>query len=520
MKQLQTVMQQLYDAQALNDVDLHEVEDLAKDFPYYSIAQLLRAMRDEGNNAEANQRAAIHFQNPLWLHYLLADRSKSFPESLQESLETEPPSYPEVESIVAVENEEDAVLPASDVVPIAAVGVGAAINMADEPSYPHLNGQDEPNQTVGLNDGREEALAQAQENGHAETTTNSAIELQSMAAAEYQSFDEVELDRKLEWVDNAHGQDESVLEAPAETPKAVEELESQARAAAEFQAVGDVELNRDLEWVEADHGQDESVLEAPAETPSEVEELSSQARAAAEYQAVRDLELNKNVEWVEADHGQDESVLEAPTETPSVVEELESQARAAAEYQAVRDLELNKNVAWVDANHGQDESVLEEPMVAEATIEKVPAMANSHLAEAVAALKGELPTAEMPSEIPTQAYHAIDYFASQGIKLLEDESTDRLGRQLKSFTGWLKSMKKVGMEPVITGDEEKEKEIEKLAEKANVSKDILTEAMVDVLEKQGKYAKAIDLLEKLSLLNPDKSPYFAAKINRFKTFLT
>jgi hypothetical protein len=37
-----------------------------------------------------------------------------------------------------------------------------------------------------------------------------------------------------------------------------------------------------------------------------------------------------------------------------------------------------------------------------------------------------------------------------------------------------------------------------------------------VLEQQGKADKAIEILEKLSLLNPGKSVYFAAKINQIK----
>ena len=40
--------------------------------------------------------------------------------------------------------------------------------------------------------------------------------------------------------------------------------------------------------------------------------------------------------------------------------------------------------------------------------------------------------------------HLVDYFASQGIKLSEEVQTgDKLGKQLKSFTEWLKTMKKV-----------------------------------------------------------------------------
>ncbi|MBC7903805.1 MAG: hypothetical protein H7Y27_10290, partial [Gemmatimonadaceae bacterium] len=49
------------------------------------------------------------------------------------------------------------------------------------------------------------------------------------------------------------------------------------------------------------------------------------------------------------------------------------------------------------------------------------------------------------TEVLFEPFHTVDYFASQGIKTdkQEDNPQDRLGKQLKSFTGWLKSMKKL-----------------------------------------------------------------------------
>ena len=43
-----------------------------------------------------------------------------------------------------------------------------------------------------------------------------------------------------------------------------------------------------------------------------------------------------------------------------------------------------------------------------------------------------------------EPYHTVDYFASQGIKLSQEDNTkDKFGKQLKSFTEWLKSMKRL-----------------------------------------------------------------------------
>jgi hypothetical protein len=111
--------------------------------------------------------------------------------------------------------------------------------------------------------------------------------------------------------------------------------------------------------------------------------------------------------------------------------------------------------------------------------------------------------------------YTTDYFASQGIKLTDEPVTsDKLGSQVKSFTEWLKSMKKVHTdEDLPKGDEQTERNIQQIAEHSNAAAEVVTEAMADVLVKQDKKDKAIEVYRKLSLINPSKSAYFAAKIN-------
>jgi len=116
-----------------------------------------------------------------------------------------------------------------------------------------------------------------------------------------------------------------------------------------------------------------------------------------------------------------------------------------------------------------------------------------------------------------EPYHTIDYFASQGIKLrLEDLTNDKFGRQLKSFTDWLRSMKRIG--PVKADDlpetTPNDAIIQKDAEESVETSEVDTEAMAEVWIKQGKTARAIAIYHKLSLLNPSKSHYFAAKIEQ------
>ncbi|KYP14483.1 hypothetical protein [Flavihumibacter sp. CACIAM 22H1] len=122
-------------------------------------------------------------------------------------------------------------------------------------------------------------------------------------------------------------------------------------------------------------------------------------------------------------------------------------------------------------------------------------------------------TDDMPSFEP---YHTIDYFASQGIKLSNELPKDKLGKQLKSFTEWIRSMKKLpqtALEEKLM-DAGKGETIEALAADSIEGKEILTETMADVLLKQGNKAKATEVFRKLSLAYPDKSAYFATRIEQ------
>ncbi len=119
--------------------------------------------------------------------------------------------------------------------------------------------------------------------------------------------------------------------------------------------------------------------------------------------------------------------------------------------------------------------------------------------------------------ITFEPLHTSDYFASLGIKLSNEvKPNDKLGKQLKSFTEWLKTMKKVHNDQLPPLSGQADQSIQQLAEQSNKENAVLTEAMADVLLKQGKVEKAIEVYEKLSLLNPAKSTYFAAKIEQLK----
>jgi hypothetical protein len=123
------------------------------------------------------------------------------------------------------------------------------------------------------------------------------------------------------------------------------------------------------------------------------------------------------------------------------------------------------------------------------------------------------------SELTFEPYHTVDYFASQGIRVKEDgQPKDKFGLQLKSFTEWLKTMKRLPVTEVTAAiDGRSEQKVEQLAEHSITDREVLTEAMAEVWAKQGNSEKAIATYRKLSLLDPSKSSYFAAKIEQLKT---
>ncbi len=88
--------------------------------------------------------------------------------------------------------------------------------------------------------------------------------------------------------------------------------------------------------------------------------------------------------------------------------------------------------------------------------------------------------------------------------------------QLKSFTEWLKTMKRVPVIEIASPDSGGEQKVEQMAEFSLAERHVITEAMAEVWEKQGNRAKAKEIYRKLSLLDPAKSSYFAAKIEELR----
>jgi hypothetical protein len=119
-----------------------------------------------------------------------------------------------------------------------------------------------------------------------------------------------------------------------------------------------------------------------------------------------------------------------------------------------------------------------------------------------------------------EPYYTIDYFESQGIKFdYKNNANDDLTKKMLKFTDWLKRMKNpnanIANQPQEYS-EELDKAIQGIAQASNQPKEIVTETMAEVFEKQGNIEKAIQLYIKLSFLNPTKTAFFAARIQKLK----
>lgn len=175
------------------------------------------------------------------------------------------------------------------------------------------------------------------------------------------------------------------------------------------------------------------------------------------------------------------------------------------------DIELLQNTVSLAETAGQ--ATAPEPLV-NITVHESPAT----FEQVVINKPVETVQATPPVDLIFEPYHTVDYFASQGIKFKEEEKpADKFSQQLRSFTDWLKTMKKLPVAEIAKSVEAaSEKKVEQMAEHSLEDREVITEAMAEVWEKQGNREKAIEVYSKLSLLEPSKSPYFAAKIEILK----
>ena len=228
---------------------------------------------------------------------------------------------------------------------------------------------------------------------------------------------------------------------------------------------------------------------------------------------------------------QEEQKLEQELITIEPGQEIESEQAHHAEMEEVQ---LNEQEQLIELEPIKEEEteIATEPH-SEAGIESEEFSEEQHDDTPEPPLRTDLLRMESPIPIPSlrdispqtdempvfEPYHTIDYFASQGIKLGQDiKPGDKLGKQLKSFTEWIRTMKRLPNTEIEQQllDTSSGENIVAMAAGSVEMKEVVTETMAEVLLKQGNKARAIDIYRKLSLAYPDKSAYFAARIENIK----
>ncbi|MES2773921.1 MAG: hypothetical protein V4722_07040 [Bacteroidota bacterium] len=328
-----------------------------------------------------------------------------------------------------------------------------------------------------------------------------------------------ETDAAVENLDNESLEKEAIAEVidiPVQETVAVELEEAITEPEAESYEPAELEVSEGVGTIEAEtfdmepEGQSlsvpatvsESVLE-PMEEGLQMGETEAQQ---AEQPFVTD-QLDTVVEEIfdinRTDNGS------AVPELDQVAVELEEQVEMPESWQ--------DETYDPDDTDGPEETERIEPELVGAmdiVTEKFEISTVSHsLAETAKQFKEESTEEELI--IPAEAYHTVDYFASQGIRLeLDPKPDDKFGLQLKSFTSWLKQMKRLPATKMA--EKEYDPHIENIASNSLQEGEVVTESMAEVLMKQGKQAQAVEVWEKLSLLYPEKSHYFATLIEKTK----
>jgi hypothetical protein len=527
---IQTLVKHLFDKDSFEQVSVDELKQFTEDYPYAAVGQFLYAkkLKDSGahNNYSQGEQASLYFHNALWLRWQL-DKKEDAP-------------------VIPVKAEEQAQQPGFRIV-VQMPKNGPAVYTPDEPATEEEEHKEE---APAIQEAAAEPVA---------ATPAETIEPAAEAVAPVQE-EATEQESSLQVNENGSLVEQEAREqgsVPTEqTPEAETAQESPAGTETAASAVAIAENSQLAENSTAEAAQ--NAVSITEETLTPVAGITENKETDYIVPAVEPIEGEADIDDVVAAVEVSPEMADAkavPTEIDDVVPAIEIEEAEADDIVPAIDAELVPPV----------EEIVEAPAEAEITAtaettppeiaieEQVEPIAEPGPAEEPVALVAEAPQpviaeasavpeepeAEEPAQQANQfgftpaskdlkisvdlgepifeSYHTIDYFASQGIKLGQEDFKDKMGKQLKSFTDWLRSMKRIGpMETNTSLDEVTNKSIQRIADHSVEEKEVLTEAMAEVWAKQGNAGKAIRVYEKLSLLNPAKSTYFATRIEQLK----
>ena len=454
------IIRHLFQAESLEEVSRQRLETFVEEYPFFGIGHYLLSFKllagDPERFREATQRTCLYFSNPLWLQWQLensgADNGRTLAAAAWPLVRTAEESSPgQSGDHVSGSEATAAEQPVEEF-------SGSGAPPFEQPAEP-VFGSGVP--AVGQPD---EAIAASNE-------VPSGWSEEEAPAAETTGGRQIP---GTAVTGDAHGKEPSAEAQPSEGP-------SPEAAFAEAQ---------------------------PAEEPTEVPSADVQPSEAQSPEAPPAGAQPTEVPSAGASPSETQSSEPPPVEAkPSEEPAADRLLRSIEEAKSLRESlhKINEDFATETPEPIHDEQT---PFVLDE--------AGQTPEPEVARTAPEVAAAPEPSALTFEPYHTIDYFASQGIRLKPDENPgDKLGKQLKSFTDWLKVMRRLPQKDRETvPDRVAEQAVQNFAAHSIESKDVVTEAMAEVLFKQGMRDRARLIYEKLSLLNPDKRAYFAAKIEQ------
>lgn len=450
-----------------DEVAIEDLEKLTRDHPYFSVGHLLLAkkmkIKEDKRFDTQVQKAAVYISNPYWLHYQLLN----YPPT---EIELYTPRGAKQEGVVHENSEEQAVQVAAPA--IEPTDSNDAIATREEINNIEA---EVPITTAFTSD----EITQASELAHESLSEYLTPEI----------FHDTTIDPELS---------EPV---PITTEFTSDEIEHASELA--HQALADDTMpvvHEEAPFSGAITAEEENIIidrsALPQDDDGERRIDDPLAFANHEHEAstniVHSLDTSNNVSQA------DEEMAAIAGEPDAAAEKFVDEVNEAET--AGKPSSFNTTIAEQPVEEDEHEKMFQ----------SIKAMLDASTDEAGKDVEGGI--------IPMDPYHTIDYFASQGIKLeLEPNPQDKLGMQLKKFTHWLRQMKKLGPEDALDNEETPEEAaVQQIADSSNTAREVVTEAMAMVLEKQGKNEKAVQLYIKLSFLNPHKSSYFADKIKNLK----
>jgi hypothetical protein len=460
---IQTLVKHLFDKDSFEQVTEQELKQFTDDYPYAAVGQFLYAkkLKDIGsyNHYEQGEQASLYFHNALWLRWQL-DQKEEAP-------------------VIPVRAEETAQQPGFRIV-VQMPKTGPALSNPPLAEQPEIPTEEEP--ALQTSPPAEPAIEPV-----AEQTTAPATEEQEISLQVNEDGSLVEKEAAAQQAAMASAV------AIAETSQLAEESTPAETAANAVSITEEVLIPPTIVSGEIDKEADE-IVPAVEVTNAELETVALEDDIVPAVDVTKvEMEVTAVADDIvpAVEIGPGELAAIAPQTT---LETVQAPAEIAIEEQSVE--EINEIIPEA------------EPV---AIVTEAPTQPAGFTA---ASQEGSM-SVDLGEPV-FESYHTIDYFASQGIKLLQEELKDKLGKQLKSFTDWLRSMKRINPETNTSLDDVTNQSIQRIAEHSIEEKEVLTEAMAEVWAKQGNPGKAIRVYEKLSLLNPAKSPYFAGRIEQLK----